>query len=496
MNTIPLIKNFFNTLNSRQVEYCHWKSNHLIETFLQGEGDLDILVAENSQEGFKEALAEFGFKEIVSPEWEQTPSVFHSYGFDEETGEIVHIHAYFKLFTGGNLIKNYHLPQAEGLLIENSSEFKGIKIPKRSPELLIFVIRKILECGSIPDFLFTYRETKVIEKELKWLCDRDTVTEAKALLPNYFPFLNEDLFDECIATLQSKPKFFRWVSLSKKLQKVFSSCSVNSPLKNNFLTWKKFFHVLYQKFILKKSAFNFQKGGAFIAFVGADASGKSTHIEKTKKWLHKLVSVKNIHSGKPPATLPTFFPRLFLPVFRKLLPSQRTNHIEFTSHNSDLSEKQKSHYSYFYLIRSIMIAYDQRALIRKARCLANKGDIIIADRHPSAALGGMDGRRVDPTFFENHSPAKRFLAVIEKRIYEDIPKPDMVFKLSAPLNIHLQRLAERGEKVDEEAEKIMESRKAVMGKWELPGALIHEIDNSAPLEEVQIKIRGLIWSSI
>ena len=109
MNTLLLIKRFFEALNSRQIEYCHWKSNHAIKSFLQGEGDLDILVSENSQNEFKEALSEFNFKLAVSPAWEETASVFHYYGLDEETGKVVHLHIYFKLISGGMLIKNYHL---------------------------------------------------------------------------------------------------------------------------------------------------------------------------------------------------------------------------------------------------------------------------------------------------------------------------------------------------------------------------------------------------
>lgn len=496
MTTIPLIKKFFEALNSRQIQYCHWKSNHKIKLFLEGEGDLDILVSEKSQRVFQETLSEFEFKSIISPKWEQTPSVHHYYGLDIESGGIVHLHIYFQLFTGGNLIKNYHLPLLAQLLLESSKEYEGIKIPDRSSELFVFVIRKLLECGSMPDYLFTFREAENINKEFQWLFDSSTATQAKELLPRFLPELSAALFDECILALQFKPHFLQWLSLSKKLRQVFSGYAINSPTKNKFLTWKKFFHVLYQKFIVRKPAFHFLSGGSFIAFVGVDGSGKSTHISKTGKWLDKFVSVTNIHSGKPPATWLTFFPRLFLPVFRKLLPSQRTNYIEFKSHDSNLQEKQKSHYSYFYLIRSIMIAFDQRNLINKARRLANREEIIISDRFPSTGICGMDGRRVDPSFFTNRSPIKRLLASIEKTIYSSISKPDIVFKLSVPLEVNLQRILERDEVMDGPPKKLIQSRKAVMDKWELPGVSVHEIDNTAPIEKVQNIIRKTIWDLI
>jgi len=495
MNTVPLIKNFFEALNTRKIQYCHWKSNHLIHSFLEGKGDLDILALENSQKDFEDALSDFGFKLIVSPAWEQTPSVFHYYGLDTETGIIVHIHIYFKLMTGGMLIKNYELPLAR-LLLESSSESKGINLPDQPSELLTFVIRKILECGSLPDFLFIVREDENIKKELNWLMHANTVNEAKDLLPRFLPELTPELFDECIRAVQSKPQFFHRSRLAKRLQKVLSNYATNTPLKNKILSWIKFSHVVSQKFIVKKSAFKFFKGGLYIAFVGADASGKSSHALKVEEWMKKFVAVNKIHSGKPPATLLTYLPRLFLPFIRKLLPGQRTNFVEFKTYEKNFQDKKKTHYSYVYLIRSIMIAYEQRSLINKARRLANSGEIIISDRHPSSKLGGMDGRRVVPSFFEQHSPVKRILARIENNIYDNIPKPDIVFKLSVPFELNLQRFLERGEEIDSETEELMRSRRAVMDKWELPGVPVHEIDNSSSPETVQNKIRGLIWDSI
>jgi thymidylate kinase len=495
METVPLIKYFFESLNSHEIEYCHWKSNHLIKSFLQGKGDLDILISKSSQNKFKEILSEFKFKLVVSPTWESTTDVFHYYGLDEKTGKIVHLHIYFELFTGGNLIKNYHLPLA-GLLLESSNKFDGVRIPDRPSELLVFVIRKILECGSLPDFLFALREEKIIKKEFNWLFNHASYDKAKALLPRFIPELDAALFDDCILALQSKPKFYHRASLSKKIQRKLSSYSVNTSTKNKWLTWKKFFYVLFHKFISKKNVYGFSSGGVFITFVGADASGKSTHAKNTSRWLGKFANTQRIHSGLPPATWLTFIPRFFLPVFRKLIPNQRTNFIELKHHSYNPKEYKDARYSILFLVRSIMIAFDQRNLINKARRKAEKGAIIISDRYPSATLGGMDGPRVDPSFFDSGNPLKRFLAIIIKNIYSNISKPDIVFKLSVPFEVNLQRLLDRGEEIDSKTEEQMRSRRAVMDKWELPAVPVHKIDNSTPFEDVQKKIRHIIWDTI
>ncbi len=495
MNTLLLIKDFFETLNSRQIEYCHWKSNHSLKSFLQGEGDLDLLVSGSSRKEFESALSEFNFKLAVSPAWEETVSVYHYYGLDEETGKIVHLHIYFKLLSGGMLIKNYHLP-FERLLLDRSNELDGIKVPDKASELLVFVVRKILECSSAPDYLFVIREEENIKREFNWLSDLETLNQTKNLLPQYLPKITPLIFDEYIQALQFKPKFFTRLSLSKKLHKVFSENAINAPIKNKELTWKKFFHLLHQKFISKKQAYNFCRGGTLIAFVGADGSGKSTHISRIENWLTKMVFVNRIHTGLPPATWLTFFPRLFLPVFRKLFPSQRINSVELKQQSGNNQKKKDTSYSILFLIRSIMVAFDQKQLANAARYSADSGKIIISDRYPSAALGGMDGPRVDPSFFNNGAPFKRFLARIEKKIYNSISKPDLVFKLTIPLELTLQRLAERKEEMDDEPEKQIRCRQSVMDKWEIPGVPIHDIDNSAPLEDVQRKIKKIIWDSI
>lgn len=496
MKKIPLIVDFFEALNSRGIEYCHWKSNHLIKSFLEGEGDLDVLVSDRSQKDFQDILLEYKFKSTTSPTWKHTSSVYHYYGLDEETGKIVHVHAYFKLVTGGNLIKNYHFPLAATLLIERSSEYDGINIPDRSSELLTFVIRKILECGSTPDFLFTSREAEIINKEFNWLLDSTTLTEAKALLPKFFPELNADLFNECILALQSKPQYFRWLSLSKKLHKVFSGYSLNSPIKNTWMTWIKFYHVLFHKFFSKKSVSNFSSGGAFIAFIGADGSGKSTHVSNTTKWLGKFVMTTRIHSGKPPATWLTFIPRIFLPALRKLFPNQRSNFIELKHHTYDPQEYKNASYSIIFLVRSIMIAYDRRKLINKAHRRAGNGEIIISDRFPSMALGGMDGLRVDPDFFENRNSFKYFLARIVKNVYSSISGPTLVFKLDVSPQVTLKRLTERDEETDTELEQLIECRKAVVDKWEFPDVPVHVIDNSTSFSDVEKEIKKIIWQSI
>src|SRR5690606_19102846 len=44
----------------------------------------------------------------------------------------------------------------------------------------------------------------------------------------------------------------------------------------------------------------FSNGGAFIAFVGGDGSGKSSCVVAVREWLGAKFDVRRIHMGRPP----------------------------------------------------------------------------------------------------------------------------------------------------------------------------------------------------
>src|SRR5207247_1490887 len=69
-------------------------------------------------------------------------------------------------------------------------------------------------------------------------------------------------------------------------------------------------------------------GGAVIAVVGSDGSGKSTVVGEVSRWLGEFLSVATIHGGKPPPSVPTALPRLLLPLLRRLIPGYRSTRIE------------------------------------------------------------------------------------------------------------------------------------------------------------------------
>ena len=56
------ILEFFNELNARNVEYCHFKSNNNLIPAVNGVDDLDLLLAPASLDIFSEIIAKFGIR--------------------------------------------------------------------------------------------------------------------------------------------------------------------------------------------------------------------------------------------------------------------------------------------------------------------------------------------------------------------------------------------------------------------------------------------------
>ncbi len=74
---------------------------------LDGYDDLDLLVAREDIYRFERLIADLGFKE-ASNRHISFSGVKHFYGYDEESGEILHLHIYYQIKTGASWTKSVH----------------------------------------------------------------------------------------------------------------------------------------------------------------------------------------------------------------------------------------------------------------------------------------------------------------------------------------------------------------------------------------------------
>lgn len=224
-----------------------------------------------------------------------------------------------------------------------------------------------------------------------------------------------------------------------------------------------------------------------IAFVGSEATGKSTILNEVEGWLGRTQRVCRVHAGKPPSTPITFVPHVLLPAIRRLFPEQRTLRVEERNEDGDGSTRKT--YPLLFGVRSVMLAYERRALISRA-VRVGRGTVVLSDRYPSDTSGAPDGPQLAHLPMpEGRFSVRRMLARMEGRLYRDIPAPDLVFHLSAPLEVTLARNAARDKR---EPEDYVRFRHELSTRLRFDGAPVYPIDTDRDLELVVREIEGVI----
>jgi hypothetical protein len=224
-----------------------------------------------------------------------------------------------------------------------------------------------------------------------------------------------------------------------------------------------------------------------IAFVGSEASGKSTILNEVGSWLGRDHVVRRLHAGKPPSTALTYVPHVLLPALRRWFPEQRSLRVEA---RFDADPRTRRRYSLLFALRSVMLAYERRALITRAVARSPNGTVVLSDRYPSRTGENPDGPQLGrlplpPTRLS----VRRVLAALEDRLYRDIPTPDLVFHLTAPLDVTLARNAARAKN---EPEEYVRFRHAISADLRFDGAIVLRIDTDRELRDVLDEIEHAI----
>ena len=234
--------------------------------------------------------------------------------------------------------------------------------------------------------------------------------------------------------------------------------------------------------------------GAVIAFVGSEASGKSTLLADTERWLGAELAVHRVHAGKPPPTLLTAVPNLLLPALRAALPRQRSTRIDLRRAATGGADRGLDELPLLFALRSVLLAHDRRILLRRAAARAAAGAVVLCDRYPSADVGAPDSRQLPaPAVGARRYSLHEWLACRESRLYADIPPPDLVFYLRAPLDLVLERNRARDKT---EPEDLVRLRHRQTTALHFAGTVVQELDTSRPIAEsirdVRRAVRNLL----
>lgn len=487
------IQNLFESINSTGIRYCHWKSNISLAESLSGQTDIDLLISRKDARAFRSILDRLDFQPAVMTDGERFPSVEHYYGLDEESGILVHVHAYYQVITGESLTKNYHFP-IEEMLLENTREVETIYLPRKSAELIVFTLRMMLKHTSLVELVLLQRYWHGVKKELTWLLDSGPILETRSLLKTWLPSIDEDLFLECIAALEGPAPILRRIYLGHQLRKQLKFYSRHSSVHAWFSGIQKFSLTVYRRLVHSQKSMSLQNGGAIIAFVGPEATGKSTLIKEMNRWLGEHFSVQQIHVGKPMSTFVSFVPNLFLPALRSIFPSSRSTHISSQSAHGDQQPKENSGYPLIFAIRSALLAYDRWSLLSRAYSQASNGTLVLCDRYPSIKSGAPDSPQLAHlSITKDKYSLRRRCRNIETRLYRQIPPADLIIYLTAPIEVTISRNANR-EKT--EPEDYVRWRHAVGSNLDFGDTPIQKINTDQPFEDSLLQIKRAIWNAL
>lgn len=496
-----LIDRLVNALNQENLRYCHWKSNFSLSETFSGETDLDLLTDRKSLTNILIVLLGMGFKLAGTKMGLDPDGIFHYYGMDVSTGQLIHVHLFSSVLTGESFVKTHLLP-FENMLLENTSTIGNMKVPSRAAELVVFIIRTFIKYGSLLDVLVLANKTELLRSELTWLQNECELAESLALLKKYCPVIGESLFLECLNELKGNASLPRRILLAQTVRRHLQIyAKYNWPglvLAYSQFLWKKSQN-LVARHQNKKS---FKTGGAVIAFVGAEATGKSTLVSETGNWVKPIFSTRTLHAGKPPSTWMTIPLNGILPLLRRLFPHLRTTRQDgrntVPSADIHVPPVTKGWSGVIYAVRSVSLAWDRRQLLVRARYYAANGDIVICDRYPSENIGTMDSPRLQ----ENHDLAGlqgalyNGLARMEQRCYKEIPPPDVVLKLKVSMEVARQRNRDRI-KVDKESDAYLEARHRQCRDWCMAGTkYIYEIDTEQSLADTILAVKRKIWEAM
>jgi thymidylate kinase len=483
----------FERLDAANIRYCHWKSNWILAETLEAETDIDLLVKREDAPAFRGVIEELGFRPAIEAGVPPFPSVEHHLALDEAGGAIVHVHAYYRVISGESLTKNYRLP-LEGMLLANVSRAGPVNVPRKGAELVIFVLRMSLKHATLAELTLLLRGWDDIRREASWLATDEARREARELLAAWLPAFSPDLFDQALKGIVDPAPLWRRVVLGRKVRGQLQQFARRGRLR----AWGAGVHAFTGRAMYRvhgtRKGLTLGEGGAVIAFVGAEATGKSTVLTEMERWLGRRLTVQRVHAGKPPSTPLTVVPNLLLPLLRSLLPGQRSTRVAERRHSTGSGgSESKEDFPLLFGIRSVLLAHDRKVLLTRAFASAVNGAIVLCDRYPSADEGAPDGAQLGFPGASANGRLRRWLVEREARLYRTIAPPDLAIYLTAPLETTLERNRNR-EKV--EPEEYVRSRHERSSNLRFEGVPVRRIHADRPLDEVLAEIRKLVWEAL
>lgn len=481
------VRRLINKFNS-SIRYCHWKSNQHFSDALRGVDDLDILIDRKQYSDVVDILNELKFKRFIIPAARTYAGIEDWLGFDEDTGNIFHLHLHSQLVIGEKHLKGIHLPLEERILRNRRwEEAQGVYLSSFYDEMLLLMMRVAIKVQK-RNILTGHVLGGSTRTEYEWLrercpdfCDRIQTEE----------WLTERIIND-LSGLYNKG--FKWRSCNslkwhiyKDLAPYSQGNGIYNTLKRNYrelcralLEIKK--HYLKSNYTLTRR--RVATGGVTIAFLGSDGAGKSSTIKEIYDWLYKVMDVRFFYlgSGDGQVSLLRVPVKLAMKIALKLGKVKKSNNFS----DSKLQKKENAKNG---KARSVWVYTLAKERIKKLtqvnRCRL-RGFVVLTDRYPQSEFPGLcDGKRLS-----GHNGLAARTEEESFRIAKLCP-PDLVIKMIVPPEVAAKR--KPGE-IDVETSRSLAERVKQIKFSER--ATCVEIDSDQPQEKVWRDVKKVIWENL
>ena len=415
--------NLFDDLNSEQINYVVWKNTNLINQFFEGTENIDIFIYAKHHEKFKFLIEKNNWVEVKSTS-NNFDQIKHYLFFD--TNKILHIHAYFKLYTGNSISKNYDLTNFLNYFDNKhfNKEYK-IWILNYDFQLLLFKIRTLLKKKSLFGRYLLRREMSYHRKELS-----NIITEIKKNKNSSNLYLENIKIDPKDLNFKEYNNNDNYLELIKNFKRV--------NLLMSFFYELLFLINIFKKKIFKLKKFKLNKN--IIIFIsGADASGKTTITSDLEILFRQYFKTKKFTIGKP-------YPAFLIKILTKKNFFKK-NEISFINNKNE-------NLSYLRLIKNVNLSMLRFIYSLNIFYFNRNTNIIILDRYLSENIGDINGPRITNNF--KNSSLKKILSIIEMYFYKRAKYVQNEYKLITELETCFLRNRERHKEViktDEEISK-------------------------------------------
>ena len=484
----PVLLVLLDEFHQEKVSYCYWKSSRRVSAVLDGEGDVDLLVAREDQHRAQAILLARGFKHFPSVANQEHPAISSFLGYDERSGRLIHVHLHVRLIVGERLLSNYRVP-LEHIVLARAILHPTLPIRILDPasEAILLVVRACLDLRrldpvTLRGWQITTRKFELDRRGLAARVDRMTLRNAAAEL------LSEELAEPVADAFYNAQPLERQSGLSRRMTRHFAAHRSYNAFEARMrsagraLLWAA--GHLNKRLLHAPRPWNRRApgGGCVVAIVGIDGSGKSTSVAAMRAWLCSEMDVMPIYfgtgDGRPSLLLRPF--KLMVPLITRVLRTRPKGapHGKVSGHAPGLL------YVVLLMVWAAAVALDKRKKLIAARRGASRGLIVLADRYPQDQILGFN----DGPLLTRLTAAPHWLRHFEAGVYalaHRLP-PDLVIKLVVTPETAAKREPDMNP-------AIIRERIAALPRLEFPGARVVLVDAERPLADVIRAVKSEIW---